>query len=193
MKGDAEANTVQNDRRLAAQISEGSSGAFTQFVDTFGPRLHRLARRYAVSEPDAEDLTQEIFVSLYRSMGSYRGESSLATWTYRVALNHCLKHAGRNALITVPYNEACREAASEEDGPAQQSARRELSDQLQTALDGLSPDHRDAVILHELQDLTYRECADILQVPVGTVKSRLSYAFRHLREHLGGYVLEATV
>ncbi len=65
---------VQNDRRLAAQIAEGNPGAFTEFVDTFGPRLHRLARRYASSEADAEDLTQEIFVDLYRSMGSFRGE-----------------------------------------------------------------------------------------------------------------------
>ena len=183
---------MQNDRRLAAQIADGNPGAFTDFVDTFGPRLHRLARRYAASEADAEDLTQEIFVDLYRSMGSFRGDSTLATWTYRIALNHCLKHARRNQPVTVPYDDVREECAAEEQGPAHQATRRELSDQVHTALDGLSPDHRDVVILHELQDLTYRECADILQVPVGTVKSRLSYAFRRLRDHLSGYVLEAS-
>ncbi len=183
---------MQNDRQLAAQIAEGNPGAFTQFVDAYGPRLHRLARRYAATETDAEDLTQEIFVDLYRSMASYRGASSLATWTYRVALNHCLKHAGRSRSLTVPYSEARAECQPEEQGPVQQAARRELRDQVETALDDLSPDHRDVVILHELQELTYRECADILQVPVGTVKSRLSYAFRRLRERLSGYVLEAS-
>lgn len=178
-------------KRIAAQIAEGDASAFTSFVDTFGPRLHRLTRRYAVCEADAEDLLQEIFVDLYQGMGSFRGQSSLATWTYRVALNHCLRHAGRSQLMTVPYDEARDERETEQHNPSRQAARRELSDQVHTALDGLSADHRDVVILHELQDLTYRECAAILQVPIGTVKSRLSTAFRRLRERLSGYVLEA--
>lgn len=180
---------MHQDKRLAAQIAEGDPGAFTSFVDTFGPRLHRLTRRYAVCEADAEDLTQEIFVDLYRSMATFRGESTLATWTYRIALNHCLKHAGRNSPATVPYDDAREEREAEEHDPVRQAARRELSYQVHTALDVLSADHRDVVILHELQDLTYRECAAILQVPVGTVKSRLSHAFRRLRRHLSGYVL----
>ena len=180
---------MTNDRRLAQQIAEGNPGAFTEYVDTFGPRLHRLVRRYAASESDAEDLTQEIFLDLYRSMGSYRNEASLATWTYRVALNHCLKYVRRTAPATVPYDEAWAEHEAEERGPAHRAAQGELADQVQNALAGLPPDQRDVVILHELQDLTYRECADVLQVPVGTVKSRLSYAIRGLRERLGAYVL----
>ena len=83
---------MQDDRRLANRIAAGDAGAFTAFVDTYGPRLHRLVRRYAACEADAEDLTQEIFVDLYRSMASFRGDSSLATWAYRVALNHCRNH-----------------------------------------------------------------------------------------------------
>ena len=180
---------MASDRRLAQQIAGGDAGAFTDYVDAFGPRLHRLVRRYAASEADAEDLTQEIFLDLYRSMAGFRGEATLATWTYRVALNHCLKHVQRVRPTTVPYDDAWVMRESEERGPAHRAAQGELSDQVHQALDGLSPDHRDVVILHELQDLTYRECADILQVPIGTVKSRLSYAFRRLRERLGGYVL----
>ena len=182
---------MHQDKRLATKIAEGDPGAFTEFVDTFGPRLHRLTRRYAACEADAEDLLQEIFVDLYRSMATFRGDSSLTTWTYRVALNHCLKYAGRSHPITVPYDEARDEREAEHHSPVRQAARRELSNQVHTALDGLSADHREVVILHELQDLTYRECAAILQVPVGTVKSRLSHAFRRLRERLSGYVLEA--
>ena len=180
---------MASDRRLAQQIADGDAGAFTEYVDTFGPRLHRLVRRYADGEADAEDLTQEIFLDLYRSMASFRGESTLATWTYRVALNHCLKHVRRARPATVSYDDAWVEREAEDRGPAHRAAQGELSEHVHQALDGLSPDHRDVVILHELQDLTYRECADILQVPVGTVKSRLSYAFRRLRERLGGYVL----
>ena len=180
---------MASDRRLAQQIAEGNAGAFTEYVDTFGPRLHRLVRRYTASEADAEDLMQEIFLDLYRSMANFRGEATLATWTYRVALNHCLKHVHRARPATVPYDDARAEREAEERGPAHRAAQGELSDHVHQALDGLSPDHRDVVILHELQDLTYRECADILQVPVGTVKSRLSHACRRLRERLSGYVL----
>jgi RNA polymerase sigma-70 factor (ECF subfamily) len=180
---------VRDDRRLAKQIAAGDPGAFTAFVDGCGPRLHRLVRRYTACEADAEDLTQEIFVDLYRSMTNFRGDSTLATWAYRVALNHCRRYAGRTRAATVPYDETLGEREAEEHGPAHHAARRELSDQVHAALDGLSPDHRDVVILHELQELTYRECAAVLQVPEGTVKSRLSYAFRRLRGMLSGYVL----
>lgn len=180
---------MRDDRWLAKQIAAGDPGAFGVFVDSYGPRLHRLVRRYTACEADAEDLTQEIFVDLYRSMASFRGDSSLATWIWRVALNHCRKHAGRTRAATVPYDEALGEREAEEHGPARHAARRELSAQVHAALDGLSPEQREVVILHEMQELTYRECAAVLQVPEGTVKSRLSYAFRRLRGTLSGYVL----
>ena len=180
---------MQSDIQLAKQIAAGDTSAFAAFVDTYGPRLHRLVRRYTNCEADAEDLTQEIFVDLYRSLSGFRGDSALATWVYRVALNHCRRYAGRLRAVTVPYDDTLGEFETEEHGPAQYAARRELSDQVYAALDDLSPDHREVVILHEMQELTYRECAAVLQVPEGTVKSRLSYAFRRLRGTLSGYVL----
>jgi len=180
---------VRDDRRLAKQIAAGDGGAFAAFVDGYGPRLQRLVRRYTACEADAEDLTQEIFVDLYRSMAGFRGDATLATWAYRVALNHCRRYAARTRAPTVPYDETLGEREPEERGPAHHAARRELSDQVHAALNGLSSDHRDVVILHEMQELTYLECAAVLQVPEGTVKSRLSYAFRRLRRTLSGYVL----
>ena len=184
---------MQHDRHLAQQINRKVPGAWVVFVDTYGPRLHRLARRYAGGEADAEDLTQEIFVALFQGMANFRGESSLATWSYRVALNHCLKHTARPRPATVPYDDASGESEPDERGPVHQAARHELTNQVQTALDSLSPDHREIVILHEIHEMTYAECADVLQVPVGTVKSRLSTAFRRLRGSLSGYVLSDTL
>jgi RNA polymerase sigma-70 factor (ECF subfamily) len=180
---------VPNDRQLAARIARGDTRAFASLLDDYGPRVQRLVRRYARDEPDAEDLTQEIFVDLYRSIGGFRGASSLGTWVYRVALNHCLKHVERRRPVGVPYDDALRAHADETANPAHFAARSELGDQVHTALDRLTPEHREVVILHELQELTYSECAEVLQIPIGTVKSRLSYAFRRLRDALGGYVL----
>lgn len=170
----------QNDRR-----------AFAEFVDRFGGQVHRLVRRYVESAADAEDVTQEIFLDLYRGIGGFRGEAALSTWVYRIAVNHCLKHRGRNRLDTVPFDETLAEGCddSRSGDPLHQATRQELGEQVQSALGALSPLHRDVVILHEMHGLTYGECAAILDVPVGTVKSRLSNAFRRLRDCLGGYVL----
>ncbi len=183
----------QQDRQLARQITEGAPNAWAAFVDAYGLRLHRLARRYTACEADAEDLTQEIFVALFQSLAAYRGEASLATWAYRIALNHCLKHAAKTRLTTIPYDNAREQPEPKERGPAHQAARRELSGQLHTALDNLSPDHRTIVILHELHEMTYAECAAVLEVPIGTVKSRLSTAFRRLRSSLSEYVQSDTL
>ena len=178
-----------NDKLLAAQVAQGDRRAFAILVDTYGPKVHGLVRRHVSTETDAEDVTQEIFVEVYRSIGAFRGASSLATWVYRVALNRCLKHQQRRPPATVPFEDVLLTQADARPGPAQYVARRELGDEVHAALDDLSPEHRQVVILHELQDLTYQECAHILQIPVGTVKSRLSNAFRRLRTSLGAYVL----
>lgn len=182
-----------SDRHLAGQIQNGVPGAFAALVDTLGPRLHALTRRYALTESDAEDLTQEIFVDLYRCIGRFRGESSLTTWAYAIALNHCRKSAARiraaaTVAYTVAYDEARNLPAGEQCGPAAEAARRELSDRVSEALNALSPEQREVVVLHELQELTYRECAEALQIPEGTVKSRLFHAFRRLRGSLHDYV-----
>jgi len=180
-----------NEKILLKQLREGRSEAYAAFVDAYGGRVHGLARRYARTEADAEDLTQEIFVALCRSVTSFRGESALSTWVYRVALNHCLRYQGRPWPEDISLDGAAAEsmALPEAADPLRQATRQELADQVGAALDTLTPQHREVVILHELHGLTYAECAAILAVPIGTVKSRLSNAFGRLRTRLSDYVL----
>ncbi len=180
---------MRDDIQLAQRIRQGDRRAFAEFVDRFGARVHRLVRRYVENPSDAEDVTQEVFLDLYRNIGSFRGEAHLSTWVYRVAVNRCLRHCKRIRPDSLCYDE--QTAKAEEDwhnDPAEAAAKRELSDKVQTALDQLSPLHQDVVILCQLHGLTYQECATVLEIPVGTVKSRLSNAFRRLRESLSGYV-----
>ncbi|BDI30182.1 RNA polymerase sigma factor [Capsulimonas corticalis] len=173
---------------MAERAARGERAACAEILDRYGARLHRLARTYAAGEADAEDLTQEIFVSLFKSIGGYGGRASLSTWIYRVALNQCLKHKERRAPDTLAYDETLPNGPDHPGDPERWVARRELADQVQSALGTLTPQHRDIVELHEMHGLTYSECAEILGVPLGTVKSRLSNAFRRLRDCLGGYV-----
>lgn len=178
------------ERQLIERIQRGDQSTFEEFLDSYGPRVQQLVRRYAWCEADAQDLMQEIFFDLYRSLPNFRGEASLSTWVYRVSLNHCLRHrekAVRHPTQAIESDERTDETP--EANPARQAARGELRDQVQDALQDLSPAQRAVVILHELHGLTYNECAQVLDVPVGTVKSRLSNAFKQLRASLGGYVL----
>ena len=178
----------RRDLRLAARIARGDRAAFAQFVDRHGPHVQALARRYAVTPSDVEDLVQEIFVSVFQSIGSFRGESMLSTWAYRVAFNHCMKHRDRSPVPAMELDESLSDNGP---SPLTQAESSELKGQVEMALSRLSPDHRDVVVLHELLDLSYSECAGILRVPVGTVKSRLHHAFGGLRRLLSEYVSDS--
>ncbi len=179
------------ERQLVRRIQAGDRRAFEKLLDAYETRVYRLALRFTNSVADAEDVTQEIFVGVYKGLGQFRGSSALGTWIYRIAMNHCLEFRRKRKLDSIPYDEDLTLPASNwRDDPFQSAGRSELTEKLEAALSRLSPLHRDVIVLHELQGLTYQEVADELDVPVGTVKSRLSNAFRRLRDLLGGYVVE---
>ena len=179
------------ERQLVERIQGGDRAAFETLLDLYETRVYRLALRFTNSVADAEDVTQEIFVAVYKGLGQFRGSSALGTWIYRVAMNHCLEFRRKRKLDCMPYDEELRIASSDwREDPFLSAERHELSSRVEEALKCLSPLHRDVIVLHELQGMTYQEVAAALDVPVGTVKSRLSNAFRRLRDLLGGYVRE---
>jgi RNA polymerase sigma-70 factor (ECF subfamily) len=180
-----------SEKRLVRRLQQGDAQAFAEFVDAYGAQVHHLVKRYVDNPSDAEDVTQEIFCDLHRCVGKFRGESSLATWVYRVALNHCLKHCQKHRADTVPLRLLDDQDMPNTDwraDPARCAVHSEMSAQLRDAVAQLSPLHSDVVVLCELHGLTYQECAAALGIPVGTVKSRLFTAFRRLRVLLSGYV-----
>ncbi len=136
------------------------------------------ARRIGIAR--AADVAQETFLTAQRALGRFRGDSSLRTWLLGIALNECRRSVRRHGADPLPLEVdiVC---------PASDDERAFVDRQaLAAALARLSDDHRDVVILHELQGLTYEEVASVLGVPVGTVKSRLHHAFLNLRRDLGG-------
>ncbi len=181
---------MRDDLKLARRIQGGDPRAFEEFLDSYGARVQYLVRRTVENRTDAEDLTQEIFVHLYRNIGSYRGEAALATWVYRVALNQCAKYAQKRHPQNAALEEQNEQATADwRSDPEQAAVKGELSERVHDALDQLSPLHKEVVVLHELYGMTYQECAQALEVPVGTVKSRLFNAIRRLRDSLNDYVL----
>jgi RNA polymerase sigma-70 factor, ECF subfamily len=164
---------------------------FERVVDTFGGRVLHLSRRFAVSEADAEDITQEVFVALARQLPEFRGDSSLATYIYRIALNLGMKHREKTRShtqkdLTLAENAPWMIAPSVD--PEYYAEKRELAERVDAALSHLSEDQREAVLLHSLHGLTYLECAEVLGVPEGTVKSRVFHGCKELRRRLDSYV-----
>ena len=180
-----------DDRKLVQRILAGERQAFEAILDAHETPVYRLALRYTNSVADAEDLTQDIFLGVYNSLPRFEGRAALGTWIYRIALNHCLEYQRRRKPIPVSYDEGLQLSSRDwRTDPVAVAERTDLATHVEQALHALSPAHRDVVVLHELQGLTYQEVATALDVPVGTVKSRLSNALRRLRDLLGTYVFE---
>src|SRR5437667_350910 len=178
---------MNSDGKLAQRVAAGERRACEELVDSYGPRVHRLVRRYVDNPCDAEDVTQEIFIDVYRCIGRFRGESALMTWVYRIAVNHCLRFREKMKPDSMPLDDIQESDGKWQSNPLPAAIKSETGSAVRSAVAELSPLHRDVVILHELHGLSYQECAAALQVPVGTVKSRLSNAFRRLRGSLSAY------
>jgi RNA polymerase sigma-70 factor (ECF subfamily) len=127
----------------------------------------------------ASDLAQETFLTAQRAAGGFRGASSASTWLLGIAHNECRRAIRKQRLDPPPL---LLEPSSGDDPAGAVIDRQALSD----ALERLSPEHREVVLLHEVEQLTYEEAAKVLRVPVGTVKSRLHHAFANLRRSLNG-------
>jgi RNA polymerase sigma-70 factor, ECF subfamily len=182
---------------LAMRAAAGDAGAFDALVTLFSSRVFAVAFRMLHDRAEAEDLAQEVFVTLYHSLSTFRGESKLSTWIYRITRNRCLnrikflkrRHVGTQADIDDPaIGRALADPETEAYG--ERSAGRALdhaalSTLLEEHLRTLPEEWRTLVILRDLEDLSYEEIAEITSIPLGTVKSRLHRARAELAKRLG--------
>ncbi len=172
---------------LVRRCIAGDAAAWEEIVQRFNRRIYNICYRFAGSPTDAEDLTQDVFIKVYRTMASYDGErASFNTWITTVTRNLLVDHfrKTKNDRITDSIDAAPGESEDalplsdrlEDTGPAPDAhlERRETRELVQAALQKLSPELREAVILRDLQDMDYKEIAQALRVPEGTVKSRIN-------------------
>jgi RNA polymerase sigma-70 factor, ECF subfamily len=177
---------VDPDRELVERARDGSQEAFADLVRRYQVRIFNLARVSTRNDADAEDVAQEIFIRVYRGLRSFRGDSAFRTWLYRIAVNATRTHAGRPSLLgwfkrVEPEDVGGAdplEALPAPDAVEDSVAYREAIDH---ALGRLSRDLRMAVTLRDIEGLEYREIAEVLGVPIGTVMSRISRGREKLR------------
>jgi RNA polymerase sigma-70 factor (ECF subfamily) len=172
---------------LVRRCVAGEAAAWEEIVQRFSRRIYNLCYRFAGSEGDAEDLTQEVFLKVYRTMSSFDPErAAFSTWLTTVARNLLVDHFRRSkndratdSMDSVSGDDEDSQPLSDRiadsgPGPDTHLANRERREIVHEALQKLSPELREAVILRDLQDLDYREIAQVLKVPEGTVKSRIN-------------------
>jgi RNA polymerase sigma-70 factor (ECF subfamily) len=164
---------------LVSRCLSGDDTAWEQLVRLHTRPVYALCYRFTGSATEAQDLTQEVFLRVFRTLKSFRSaEGSFATWLARVTRNLLIDHYRRTRQQRVTDSIEDQLPMLEQEGaparPDRVLAGREASEVLQGALQKLSPDLREAVILRDLQEMEYREIARVLSVPEGTVKSRIN-------------------
>jgi RNA polymerase sigma-70 factor (ECF subfamily) len=171
---------VELEQGLLDRCLAGEDFAWEELLKAYTRKIYNLCYRFTGRAEEAEDVTQEVFIKVFQTLKTYQAaQGSFATWLNRVARNHLVDHYRRTRKDRVTSSlEDELPAAEQKPGqhmePTIQVESRERREVLQLALDKLSPDLREAVILRDLQDLDYEEIAQVLRVPQGTVKSRIN-------------------
>jgi len=183
----SQAREAASTRRLEPEFSlvteclKGNEAAWEQLVRAHTKHVYALCYRFTGRPSEAQDLTQEVFLRVFRTLKSFRSaEGSFGTWLARVTRNLLIDHYRRTRQERVTDSIEDQLPVMEVEGsgviarPDQALAGREASEILQVALQRLSPELREAVILRDLQEMEYREIAEVLAIPEGTVKSRIN-------------------
>jgi len=171
---------VEQDQELLDRCLAGEDSAWEALLRDYTRKIYNLCYRFTGRVEEAEDVTQEVFIKVFQTLKSYdAAQGSFSTWLNRVARNHLVDHYRRTRKDRVTSSledelPVAEQAPSPQMEPTGQVESRERRETLQLALDKLSPDLREAVILRDLHDLDYEEIALVLKVPQGTVKSRIN-------------------
>ena len=183
---------MDEDHSLAKRMRAGDPDAYRAFVLRFQSQIFRLCMRIIGHEQEAEDLTQEVLIRAIKAIDHFRGDSSLSTWLYRIAVNLCRNRIEylkrRRQAYQVSYEErlhAVRAIPTSHaliPGPADQVESREAIALVEQALHSLPADLRSLLILRDLEHLEYADISRIMELPLGTVKSRLHRARAQLIE-----------
>lgn len=173
--------------QLVRRCASGDAVAWEEIVQRFHRRIYNICYRFSGSAEDAQDLTQDVFIKVYRTVGSFDGEkASFNTWVTTVTRNLLVDHFRKTRNDRATDSMDAPQGADEDGptladrlsdgvpGPQVHVESRERREMVQQALQQISPDLREAVILRDLQDMDYREIAQVLKVPEGTVKSRIN-------------------
>jgi RNA polymerase sigma-70 factor (ECF subfamily) len=179
-----------DDRRLIADCLQGDSAAFGELVRRYQDRLYNTVLRLVGNAEDALDVVQDAFLHAYQALHGFKGDSLFFTWLYRIAINTAIS-LKRKHRVTLRIDSGRPDGAtaepmdtSEYSQPGYALEQAEQERRIQQALNGLSPEHRAVLIMKDMEGQKYEVMAEMLQVPIGTIRSRLHRARMELRDLL---------
>ena len=192
------------DRQLIARLQAGDEAAVQELADRYRPRISQLALRYMKNREDAEEVTQDVLMKVYRKVGAFRGDSALSSWIYRITFNTAMSRlrtnraeraaeAERERMIaaekaaTTEEPRASREPADWSRMPDEELLKLQLRNAVALAIDGLPEIYRAPVVLRDIEGLTTEEASTRLKVKDQTLKSRLHRGRLMLRERLQAF------
>ncbi len=172
---------VDNEKELLEQAAKGNSEAFSQLFLTYKTLVYRVVYRLLRIQEDVDDAVQQTFIEVYKSLPGYEGKSKFTTWLYRIAVNVSIQHLRKRRNDT--FSDFDPEILASESNKDNLESM-ELHKQIETALDSIPFKKRIVVMLHDLEERTMEEIAAILNIPLGTVKSRLFHGRDEIRKKL---------
>jgi RNA polymerase sigma-70 factor (ECF subfamily) len=190
----------EDDTELIGRFLKGNRESFNRLVLKYQHKVFNLCYRMVGDRQEAEDLAQEIFITIHKSLGNFRGDSLFSTWLFRISVNHCknrIKYLGRRKYyhslsLDQPQEtedgDLHHDVEDEGPGPETAMASSEIQALVQEAISALDPDHRIVIVMRDIEDKSYEEIADHLNIKVGTVKSRIHRARAELKVILEGKV-----
>ena len=176
------------DAELVAACLSGRPGAFDAVVERHQRAVYQLCYRFVANHEDASDLTQDVFLRAYRGLRNFRGQSSLATWLYRIGVNVCLNRLSVKAPHTEPIDDR-QHVDTRGESAADGVLRSERAARVRAAIAQLPRKQRAALILRMYHDMAHHEIAEALGSSVGAVKANVFHALQNLKKMLGDQVI----
>ncbi|HET6416874.1 MAG TPA: sigma-70 family RNA polymerase sigma factor [Polyangiales bacterium] len=194
-------SSKKGDHDLVRRVQSGDSAAFRVLFDKYHRRAFAVAMGVVKNQDDALDAVQEAFVKVHKNIHKFEGSSSFYTWLYRIVMNASIDHVRRTSRRkSLDFDERHLHEESDVAGdgalvpnitdanPGKAALRRELGSAIETALQGLPEHHRAVIVLREIEGMSYEEMAQVLEVPKGTVMSRLFHARKKMQDSLAPYL-----
>ncbi len=180
--------TREQEAQIVRKVLEGDVNAFETLVVEYEKNVYAITQRMTGNAEDAADMTQETFIKAYNSLSSFRGDSKFSVWLYRIATNVCLdflRSRSRKPTVSLSMEdddgeEMQLDIADESQSPEMLLERGLTRDAVRRGLNALPPDYKQILLLREIQGLSYDEISDVLDLEVGTVKSRIFRARKRL-------------
>ena len=197
----SEGSSKKGDHDLVQRVQAGDSAAFRALYDKYHRRAFAVAMGVVKNEDDALDAVQNAFVKVHKNIHKFQGSSSFYTWLYRIVMNVSIDHVRRTSRRkSLDFDERVLHEESEVAGdgalvprvtdanPGKAALRRELGSAIQAALAELPEHHRAVIVLREIEGMSYEEMAEALEVPKGTIMSRLFHARKKMQVALAPYL-----